>query len=215
MILTNQNCRHKEIKSILNSGNSCYHLVNNHFCFPSCNLQMKRLKIYGIILCVVLYGCEAWSLKVTERIHTEVFRIGYWGRYQSKMAELKSHRSKLHNKKLHNTRSQSITVWVIKCRIRWAEYMAHMWGREVYTRLWRGNLKARGHWEDTGTDGRITLKCILKKWDGKVWTGLIWLRIGIRRGLIRTREWTFQQNEGNFMTSWKTSMLASKNDSAP
>jgi hypothetical protein len=24
----------------------------------------------------------------------------------------------------------------------------------------------------------IILKCIFKKWDGKAWTGLIWLRIG-------------------------------------
>jgi len=33
---------------------------------------MERLKINGIIiLCALLYGCEAWSLKVTERIHNE------------------------------------------------------------------------------------------------------------------------------------------------
>jgi hypothetical protein len=36
--------------------------------------------------------------------------------------------------------------------------MADMWGREVHTSLWRGNLKARDHLEDKGTDRRITLK---------------------------------------------------------
>jgi hypothetical protein len=27
-------------------------------------------------------------------------------------------------------------------------------------------------------DGRITLRCIIKKQDGRMWTGFIWLRIG-------------------------------------
>jgi len=41
-----------------------------------------------------------------------------------------------------------------------------------------GYLKERGHLEDLGVDGRILLKCIFKKWDGKTWIGLIWRRIG-------------------------------------
>jgi len=34
--------------------------------------------------------------------------------------------------------------------------------RSVY-RVWWGNLKERNHLENHGVDGRITLKCILKK----------------------------------------------------
>jgi hypothetical protein len=54
-----------------------------------------------------------------------------------------------------------------------------MGGRgEACTGFWWGNLKERDHWEDPGVDGRIILRCILKKWDVGVWTGLSWLRIG-------------------------------------
>jgi len=38
--------------------------------------------------------------------------------------------------------------------------------------------------EDLHTNGRITLKDILKKWDGKAYTGLIWVRRGTSSGLL-------------------------------
>jgi len=60
-----------------------------------------------------------------------------------------------------------------------------VWGREeVHTGFWWGNLKERDHLEDRGVDGRIILRCILKKWDVEAWTGLIWLRIGRGGGLL-------------------------------
>jgi hypothetical protein len=33
-------------------------------------------------------------------------------------------------------------------------------------------------------DGRIILKSILKKWDDRMWTGVIWLRIETSGGLL-------------------------------
>jgi hypothetical protein len=33
-------------------------------------------------------------------------------------------------------------------------------------------MTERGHLEDLGIDGKIILKCIFKKWNGKDWTGL-------------------------------------------
>jgi hypothetical protein len=35
----------------------------------------------------------------------------------------------------------------------------------VHTGFWWGNLRNRDHLEDTGVDGRIIFKWILKKWD--------------------------------------------------
>jgi hypothetical protein len=41
------------------------------------------------------------------------------------------------------------------------------------------NLKGRDHLENLGIDGKIILEWILNRWDGKLWTGLIWLVLGI------------------------------------
>jgi sorting nexin-29 len=60
--VTNQNMIQEEIKRRLNSGNACYHSAQN---LLSSQLLSKNLKIgiyKTIILPVVLYGCETWSL---------------------------------------------------------------------------------------------------------------------------------------------------------
>jgi hypothetical protein len=40
------------------------------------------------------------------------------------------------------------------------------------------------HFEDRGVDGRVIVRLIFKKWEGEVWTGLIWLRIGAGDGRL-------------------------------
>jgi len=65
--LTNQNCIAEEIKSRLRSGNACYHSVQNRLSSRSLPKNLK-IKIYRtIILPVVLYGCETWSLTLREK----------------------------------------------------------------------------------------------------------------------------------------------------
>ena len=62
--LINPNSIAEEIKSRLRSGNACYHSVQN---LLSSRLLSLKIKIYrAIILPVVLYGCETWSLKLRE-----------------------------------------------------------------------------------------------------------------------------------------------------
>jgi hypothetical protein len=66
--VTNQNLIQEEIKGILNSGNACYHSVQS---LLSSRLLSKNLKIRlykTIILPVVLYGCETWSLTLREGV---------------------------------------------------------------------------------------------------------------------------------------------------
>jgi hypothetical protein len=64
--LTNQNDIHDEIKSRLYSGNAYYHSVQNLLssCLISKNLKIKIYKT--VIMLVVLYGCETWSLTSRE-----------------------------------------------------------------------------------------------------------------------------------------------------
>jgi len=47
-----------------------------------------------------------------------------------------------------------------------------------------GNLKERGHVEDLGLDERVTLKCVLQKWKGWLYTVLTWHRVGPDGGLL-------------------------------
>jgi hypothetical protein len=70
---TDQNCIHEEIKRRLNSGNACYHSVQNLLSSRLLSSYVK-VKIYKtIILPVVLYGCETWSLTLREEHRLRVF----------------------------------------------------------------------------------------------------------------------------------------------
>jgi hypothetical protein len=72
--VTDQNLIEEEFKRRLNSGNACYHSVQNRL---SSRLLSKNLKITitykTIILPVVLYGCETWSPTLREEHRPRVF----------------------------------------------------------------------------------------------------------------------------------------------
>ena len=71
--LTSQNSIYEEIKSRLKSGNVCYLSVQNLFSSSLLSKNIK-IKIYRtIILPVILYGCETWSLTFREEHGLRVF----------------------------------------------------------------------------------------------------------------------------------------------
>jgi hypothetical protein len=96
--LTDQNCVQEEIKSKLKLGNACYHSVQSRL---SSSLLPKniKIKIYRtIILPVVLYGCEIWSLTLREERRLRVFENGVLrGIFGPKRDEATGECRKLHN----------------------------------------------------------------------------------------------------------------------
>ena len=77
--ITHQNSIQEEIKSRLKLGNACYHSVQN-LLFSRLLSKNLKIKIYRtIILPVVLYGCETWSLTLREerRLRVSENRVLY------------------------------------------------------------------------------------------------------------------------------------------
>jgi hypothetical protein len=62
--------------------------------------------------------------------------------------------------------------------MRWMGHVARI-GEEGC--IWCENLRERDNLEDPGMDGRM-LGRVFRKWDVRVWTGSIWLRIGTDGG---------------------------------
>jgi hypothetical protein len=123
--LTDHNCIHEEIKSRLNSGNACYHLVQSILSSHLLSRNVK-VKIYKtIILPVVLYGCETWSLTLREVHSLKMFENRVLRRiFGPKGDEVTGEWRKLHSEELHNLHS-SLDIRQIKMKeMGWAGHLA-------------------------------------------------------------------------------------------
>jgi hypothetical protein len=115
--LTDQNCMQEEIMSRLNSENACYHSVKSFVFAPAVSRNLK-VKIYKtIILPVVLYWCETWSVTFREEHRLRVFenRVlrGIFGPMRD---EVTGEWRKLHSGELQNLYSSPDIIRQIKCR---------------------------------------------------------------------------------------------------
>ena len=121
-----------------------------------------------MILPVVLYGCDTWSLTLREERRLRVFENRVLRRiFGLKRDEVTGEWRKLHNEEINDLYTSPNVVRMIKQkRMRRAGHVARMGERrEAYTGFWWGNLRERNHLGDPGTDGKIILRWIFRKCD--------------------------------------------------
>jgi hypothetical protein len=171
--VTNQNLIQEETKRRLIWGNACYHKVQN-LLFSRLSKNVKMRIYETIILPVVLYGCETWSLTLREEHGLRVFENRVlWRIFGQKRDEVVGGWRKLHNEELQNLYCSPSIIRIIKWRMRWAGLIAPMWEESNAYRILVGKPEGKR------PCGRPTrrLRWIFDKWDEVVWTGLIWLRM--------------------------------------
>jgi hypothetical protein len=116
------------------------------FCLLVCCQKNLKTRIYKtIILSVVLYGCETWSLTLREEHRLRVFENRVLRRiFGPKRDEVTGEWRKLHNKELHDLYPSPSIITIIKSRrMRWADHVARMGEKKNAYRLLVGKPEGK------------------------------------------------------------------------
>ncbi|KAJ4452127.1 hypothetical protein ANN_03645 [Periplaneta americana] len=124
--VTNVNDTREEIKRRINMGNACYYSVEK---LLSSSLLSKNLKVRiykTVILPVLLYGCETWTLTLREEYRLRVFENKVLRKiFGAKRDEVTGEWRKLHNTELHALYSSPDIIRNLKSRrLRWAGHVS-------------------------------------------------------------------------------------------
>ena len=115
---------------------------------------------HTLILPVVLFGCETWSLTLRKKCRLRVFEnrvLRYT--FGSKSDEATGEWRKLHNVELNDIYSLPNIIRVIKSRrMGLAGHVARRKTEGVHIWFLWGYLRDRAHLEDLRLDGKIILK---------------------------------------------------------
>jgi hypothetical protein len=156
----NQNLIQEEIKKRLNSGNACYHSVQELLLFRLLS-EIVKIRIYKtIILPVVLYWYETSSLILREKHRMRVFENRVLRKiFGPKRSGVRGGIRKLHKEGLHNLHSSTSIIRMINSRrMRWAGHVVRMGAKRNACRILVGKPDAkrplggpRHMWEDNIT----------------------------------------------------------------
>jgi hypothetical protein len=167
----------------LNLGNTCYHSVQSLLSSHLLSRNIK-VKIYEtIILPIVLYECETWSLTLKEERRLRVFESKVRRRiFRPKRVEVTGEWRKLPNLELHNLYSFPDIIMQIKSRrMRWRRHVAHMGEERKVYKVLVGKPERRRPFERSRNRWEGGIKMDLRE---ICWEGVDWIYLAQERGWL-------------------------------